>query len=148
MSDQLITLEQAGNDVLAAAAYLAQYVKSSDGHAEAMKAVVPRYVERGEVDLAAELANTLEDPFTRDRLLIQVAEKCAELGDDDYALQLADAIDDVGMQSQARELIAIKKASGGEFDKASEVAEQILNPDYVYAEIAVGLAKSGQAGET
>jgi len=148
MSDQLITLEQASSDILAAAGYLAQFIKSSDGHAEAMKAVVPRYLERGEVDLAAELSNTVEDPFTRDRLLIQVAEKCAEIGDDEYALQLADAIEDVGMQSQARERIAIKKALSGDFDKASEVAEQILNPDYVYAEIAVGLAKSGRDEES
>ena len=40
-------------------------------------AVVPRYLANGDVDLAAELANTVDDPFTRDRLLIHVAEKCA-----------------------------------------------------------------------
>src|SRR5262249_8613457 len=118
------------------------------GHAEAIKAVVPRYLARGEVDLAAELSNAVDDPFTRDRLLIQVAEKCAETGDDEYALQLADAIEDVGMQSQARERAAIKKALAGEFEKASEIAEQILHPDYVLAEIAAGLAKAGREAES
>jgi tetratricopeptide (TPR) repeat protein len=148
MSENLISLEQAESDVLAASAYLAQHMKSGDGHAEAMKAVVPRYLTRGEVDLAAELSNTIDDPFTRDRLLIHIAEKCAELGDDEYGLQLADAIEDMGMQSQARERVAIRKAMAGDYEKSSEIAEQIIHADYVYAEIAVGLAKAGREPES
>jgi hypothetical protein len=148
MPELLISTEQAEGDMLSAAAYLAQGIKSSDGHAEAMKAIVPRYLEREDVDLAAELSNTVDDPFTRDRLLILVAEKCAAIGDDAYGLQLADAIEDVGMRSQALEKIAIRLASSGEFEKAAAIAEDVMHADYVYAEIAVGLAKNGRSEES
>lgn len=148
MSEDLISSERAHGDLLAAAAYLGQHIKSGEGYSDAMKVIVPLYLERDEVDVAAELANSLSDPFTRDRLLIQVAEKCAEIGDDDYALQLADAIEDVGMQSQARERVAIKKALAGEFERASDLAEQVLHPDYVFAEIASGLAAAGRVAES
>jgi len=121
MSEQLISVEQAGSDMLAAAAYLAQHIKSSEGHADAMKSIIPRYLERGNVDLSAELANTIDDPYTRDRLLILVSEKCSAINDEEYGLQLADAIEDVGMQSQARERVAIQKAIAGAFDKAEEI---------------------------
>ena len=148
MSEQLISHEQAAGDMLAAAAYLAQRIKSSEGHADAMKSIVPRYVARGSVDLAAELTNTIDDPYTRDRLLIQVAEKCSELGDEDYGLQLADAIEDIGMQSQARERVAIRKAVAGDLEKAASIAQEIIHPDYVYAEIAAALAKTGRDVES
>ena len=83
MSERLISREQAGNDVLACAAFLAENIKSSDGRAEAMRVIVPRYLAAGNVDLAAALSDTVEDPFSRDRLLIAVAEKCAEMDDVD-----------------------------------------------------------------
>ncbi|MCA1589648.1 MAG: hypothetical protein LC734_04510, partial [Acidobacteria bacterium] len=85
MAEHLISWEDAETDLLSCAAYLAERIKSRDGHAVAMAAVIPRYLAKGKVDLAAELANKIDDPFTRDRLLTAVADKCAELDDDDYA---------------------------------------------------------------
>ena len=55
MPDYFISFDQAENDLLACAAFLAERIKSSDGHAEAMKTIVPRYLAKGNVDLAAEL---------------------------------------------------------------------------------------------
>ncbi|MBP9111024.1 MAG: hypothetical protein KBF83_15830, partial [Pyrinomonadaceae bacterium] len=83
--DYFISKERAETDLLDCAAFLAERVKSADGHAEAMSEIVPRYLAKGDVDLAAELANAIDDPFSRDRLLIQVAEKCAQIDDDEYA---------------------------------------------------------------
>src|SRR5688572_30601782 len=113
MPDLFISLEQAEADLLAAAAYMAERIKSSDGHAEAMSTVLPMYLDRGDVDLAAELANAVADPHSRDRLLIRVAEKCALVDDDEYAVQLADAIEDHGLRSEAFELIGLAKAGQG-----------------------------------
>src|SRR6476620_4799108 len=96
MSEHFISRDDAEHDMLAAAAYLAENITSADGRAEAMKAIVPIYLAAGNVDLAAELANSIDEPFARDRLLVQVAVKCAELDDDEYAVQLADAIEDDG----------------------------------------------------
>ncbi|MEP6787317.1 MAG: hypothetical protein ABJB40_02720 [Acidobacteriota bacterium] len=143
MSDLFISIEQAESDLLAGAAYLGERIKSSDGHAEAMNAIVPRYLGKGDVDLAAELANAIDDPFSRDKLLIIVAEKCADLDDDEYALQLADAIEDVGMQAQAFEWIGLVIAAKGHAERAAEVADSMANPDFVYAAIAINQASSG-----
>ena len=71
MSDHFISFDQAERDLLSCAAFLAERIKSSDGHAEAMKAIIPRYLVKGNVDLAAELANAVDDPFSRDKLLTE-----------------------------------------------------------------------------
>jgi hypothetical protein len=143
MSDYFISPEQAEKDLLSCAAFLAERIKSSDGHAEAMNAIIPRYLAKGDVDLAAELANAVNDPFSRDRLLILVAEKCAELGDDEYALQLAEAIEDHGLKAQTLERVALVMAVRGDTEKASEIADAMAHPDYIYAGIAAYQASNG-----
>ena len=143
MSEYFISFDQAESDLLACAAFLAERIKSSDGHAEAMKTIVPRYLAKGNVDLAAELANAVEDPFSRDKLLTVVAEKCAQLDDDEYALQLTDSIEDHGMQAQAYERVALVMAGKGNTAKAVEVAGAMAHPDYIYAGIAVHQAMNG-----
>lgn len=143
MAEHLIDIEQAQNDLLACAAFLAENIKSADGHAEAMKRVVPAYAAKGDVDLAAEFANTVNDPFTRDRLLSLVAAECAAAGDDEYALQLAEAVEDDGMRAQTLEKIALQHTAKNEFDKAFSIAETIEHPDYAFADIAVYQAAAG-----
>jgi tetratricopeptide (TPR) repeat protein len=143
MPDYFISYEDAEKNLLACSAYLAERIKSSDGHAEAMKTIIPRYLGKQNVDLAAELANAVDDPFSRDQLLTMVAEKCAELGDDEYALQLVDAVEDQGMRAQAHERVAVVMAHRGDTAKAAEIAETMAHPDFVYASIAVQQAGSG-----
>jgi tetratricopeptide (TPR) repeat protein len=147
MSEHFISIQDAESDLLSCAAYLAERIKSIDGHAEAMLAVVPAYLAKGDVDLAAELANTIDDPHNRDRLLIMVADKCAELDDDDYALQLADAVEEPGLRAQGLERIALRKASKGEFDKAREISSAIPHQDDVRVGIAVELNARGLGDE-
>ena len=143
MVDHFISREKAQGDLLSAAAFLAENIKSADGHAEAMKTIVPMYLAKGDVDLAAELANEVGEPFSRDKLLALVAEKCAETDDDEYALQLADAIEDHGVQAQAFERIALVMASKGRLDKAREVGDSMIHPDFVLGGIAIKQAADG-----
>src|SRR5215210_381335 len=133
MAEHLITIEEARENLLACAAYLAENIKSADGHADAMQRIVPFYVAKNNVDLAAEFANTVDDPFTRDKLLTLVAEKCAALDDDEYALQLVEAIEDYGLQAQAREKVALQKSAQDDFVKAAAIAEGLEHPEYAYA---------------
>jgi tetratricopeptide (TPR) repeat protein len=137
MSEHQISLEEANTNLLACATYLAEEVRSSDGHADSMKQIVPRYLEKGDVDLAAALADAVDDPFVRDRLLTFVAEKCAAIDDDEYAFQLVEAIEDYGTQNQARERIALQKSAKNEFEKALEIAGSLVHPDEAYADIAL-----------
>jgi tetratricopeptide (TPR) repeat protein len=146
MSEYFISRDDAQSDLLSCAAYLGERIKSADGRAAAMTAVVPLYLNRGSVDLAAELANTVDDPFTRERLLLQVAEKCAELGDDEYALQLADAIEDHGMRAEAFERVGLQTTARGQLAQALSLAAQMEHPDQVLAAIAIAQFVGGDAG--
>ena len=143
MAEHLIRIEEARENLLACAAFLAEDIKSADGHAEAMKAIVPFYLAKGEVDLAAEFANAVDDPFVRDKLLTLVAEKCAAMDDDEYAFQLVEAIEDDSSQGTARERIALQKSARGEFAKALEIARTLDHADEALADIAAHQAASG-----
>ncbi len=143
MSDYFISFDQAASDLLSCSAFLAERIKSSGGHAAAMQTIVPRFLAKGELDLAAELANAVEDPFSRDKLLTVVAEECAARDDDEYALQLAEAIEDHGMQAQALEHVALVMAGKGNVAKAAEIADMMAHSDFVYAGISVNQAANG-----
>src|SRR5215213_8937199 len=146
MSEHLISATEAQEDLLACATFLAEGIRSADGHSEAMRAILPFYLEKDKVDLAAEFANSIEDPFMRDRLLTIVAEKCAAIDDDEYAFQLVEAIEDHGTQAQARERIALQKSAKSEFEKAFEIADTLEHPDNVFAAIAVNSSEAGSDG--
>lgn len=143
MSEQQNATEQSGENLLSCATRIAENISSHDGHATAMKEIVPRYLEKNEVDFAAELANSVEDPFTRDWLLTLVAEKCAAIDDDEYAFQLVEAIEDSSTQAQAREHIVLQKAGKGNFEKALEIAETLDHADYAFADISIRQAEKG-----
>lgn len=143
MAEHFISRADAESNLLACATYLAESIESADGHAEGISAVLPRYLDKGNVDLAAELANTVDDPFTRDRLLIQVAEKCAQADDDEYAVQLIEAIEDPGMQAEGFERIGILEAAKGNIDAARQVAGSMDHPEYIYSAIAGSVHSNG-----
>jgi tetratricopeptide (TPR) repeat protein len=143
MKEHQISRTDAGENLLNCAAYLGESIKSADGHAEAMKEIVPRFLAKENVDLAAALADIVEDPFSRDLLLTQVAEKCAWIDDDEYAFQLIEAMEDYGNQLRAREKVALAKAAKGDLEKAFEIAEELEHPDEVFAEVAVREAVRG-----
>jgi tetratricopeptide (TPR) repeat protein len=143
MAQHQITLDEANTNLFSCAVYLAEEIRSSDGHSEAMEQIVPRYLARGEVDVAATLTDTIDDPFMRDKLLTFVAEKCAAMDDDEYAFQLVEAMEDFGMQRQAREKIALQKSAKNDFEKALEIAEDLEHPDDVFADVGLNQAAQG-----
>ncbi len=147
MAEHQITTEQAQENLLSCAAFLAEDIRSAEGYAEAMKEIVPHYLGKGDVDLAAALADTVDDPFVRDRLLSKVAAKCSEIDDDEYAFQLVEAIEDHGLQSEARENIALSKAAKGEFEKAFEITAELDHPSNALGLIAYYLTVENREEE-
>lgn len=143
MAEHFIDIDEAREDLLACAAFLAENITSADGHAEAMNTIVPAFLAKSDVDLAAEFANTVDDPFTRDKLLIAVAEKCAALDDDEYALQLVEAMEDYGLQLRGYEKLVQRKAAQGQFEKAFEIADNLRHNEFAHAEIAIRQAEKG-----
>ncbi len=143
MTDFQVSKTAAQTDLLAAAAYLAEHCESGDGYAAAMKHLVPIYLAQDNVDLAAEFANGIDDPFDREKTMAKVIVKCAELGDDEYAFQLADVIEDPNARDAANESIAVVKASKGEFPEALKIARALKNPDNALKHLAVQMNISG-----
>lgn len=143
MSEKFISIEAGESSLLDCAAFVAERIRSADGRADAVKAIVPFYVQNNDVDLAAGLADSVADPFVRDQLLTLVAEKCAATDDDDYAVQLAEAVEDFGLQEAAFERIALQKAAKGDFEKALEIAENLQHPSNALADIAAFQAARG-----
>lgn len=147
MAEHLIQIEDARENLLACAAFLAENIKSADGYAEAMKEIVPRFLEKGEVDTAAQLADSVADPFIRDRQLSNVADKCAEINDDEYAIQLIESIEEAGLQAEASERVAVRKAAAGQFDKAFEIAAALPEPSHAFGVIAYHLTVANREPE-
>ena len=135
MAEHLISFADAPQNLLSGATFLAENIKSAEGHAQAMQTIIPFYLAKDDVDLAAALADTVADPFVRDKLLTLVAEKCAAIDDDEYAFQLIDAIEDFAVQEAARERIALQKSVKGNFETALEIADKLPHPDFAYAGI-------------
>jgi tetratricopeptide (TPR) repeat protein len=131
-----IDTNKAKTDMLTCAALISSKIRSADGQAEAFKEIVGFYLKNGDVDFSADLADTIEDPFVRDSLLIEIASKCAEIDDDEYGLQLAEAVDDFGQQTLARERIISVKAGQKQFEKAFEYAEQLGDQSNAFYAIA------------
>ncbi len=133
--------------LLESAIYLAEKIASSDARGAAMENIIPHVIETGDVDRAAELADSVDDAYVRDRMLAAVVSKCAAIDDDDYALQLIDAIDEHSSRNTAREQMALQKAKKGEFEKAFAAAEGLDHTAEVLAGIAVFQAEKGFAAE-
>jgi tetratricopeptide (TPR) repeat protein len=143
MRPTYIDRADAEKDALTCAAFVAERIKSNDGHADALLQVISRYLSLNESDLSAQLADTVADNFSRDNLLRAIAEHCAGVDDDEYAMQLADAIDDPLTRASAMERIALVKAQKQQFEKSMEIAETLENPQTVYSQNAFHHAAAG-----
>jgi tetratricopeptide (TPR) repeat protein len=145
--EELTTIDEARSDLLACAIYLSGNINSHEAQAEALRPIVLRCLEKNDVDNAAHFADTVNDSFVRNRLLVSVIAKCVELEDDEYAFQLVEAIDDRGMQATAREVIAKQRSVRGDFDGAVAIAETLEHSSDTFAAIAVNQAKKGFEAE-
>ncbi len=143
MTQHLISIEKAKEDLLSCGVYLAENIKSRESRAAAMEAMVVRYVDKGDVDMAAALADSVDDPYVRDGLLVHVIGKCIDIGDDDYAFQLVEAIEEPRTKSTALESIALRKAAKGDFEKAIEVAEDLEHSSNAFAGFSTSRALAG-----
>jgi tetratricopeptide (TPR) repeat protein len=145
--EELTTIEEAQNDLISCAIYLAEQINSNEGQAEAFKPIVLQYLEKEDVDSAAHFADVINDSFVRNQLLVAVIAKCVELDDDEYAGQLIEAIDEYGMQATAKEAFALQKALKGDFSKALEVADSLEHSSNAFAGIAINQTKKGHEDE-
>jgi tetratricopeptide (TPR) repeat protein len=140
----MIERDLAEKDLFTCAAYMAERIDSADGHAEALTKITAKLAAKGEVDLAAGLADEIHDPHTRDGCLADIAVRCAEFEDDEYGFQLVEAIEEYGFQQQALTGIAIKQAERGSYEEALNTAEGLDDDSVAKAEIAIRHIRLGE----
>ncbi|MCS6875162.1 MAG: hypothetical protein RML33_10855 [Acidobacteriota bacterium] len=140
----MFDIQEAKDDLLKAATYLAQKITSSEGRSEAITQIVPFYLEMNQIETAVELANKIIDPFVKDQILLRIAEKCASMDKDNYALELSQMIEDDSLYLQALEQIAFQKIKLGQVEKAMQIAEMLSHPDSIYSALVSYLAEKGK----
>ncbi|MDH3493294.1 MAG: hypothetical protein OEM82_07070, partial [Acidobacteriota bacterium] len=143
MAEHAISAEEAGKHPAVCAAYIVEGISNADAKSSATEAVVGHFLSVDDVDSAAAFADALEDPFTRDRLLLAVIAKCIELKDDSYAFQLLEAVEEPGLRSGGIEAVAHSLAGRGDFEKALETAKGLEHSSDSTAGIAIAQAKNG-----
>lgn len=139
-----ISIESAGENLISCAVFLADNIKSGEARAAALEPLIHRLLDKGDVDLAALYADTIGDPFLRDRMLIRVVAKCVEIDDEEYGRQLVDAVEEDRARSTALETFALQKAAKGDFEEAIRIAEDLSHSSEAFAGIAVNLAAKGE----
>ncbi len=147
MSEHQLSVDEAGKDLADCAAYVIEGITNSEAKNTATGILVDHYLSKDDVDSAAIAADSLEDPFFRDRLLIRVVGKCIDLNDDEYAFQLADAVEEDGLKSSALETAALRLSARGDYEKAIEKASILPHASETLSGIAVTMAASGAFDE-
>jgi tetratricopeptide (TPR) repeat protein len=128
---------------LACAVRVAETVGNLDGYSELASLIATRYAEAGLLDVAVDLAETIEDPYSREQLLAGIAAECVAFGEDEYARELLQMIGDPGLYSVATEQMAVKYAEAGIFDKALEIAREADDSGQTLSRIAFIQADGG-----
>ena len=137
-----INQEEAETDLLHCAAFVGERIANTDAHAAAVSDAARLFAVKGELDLAAGLADSIRDPHARDAAVAEVARQCVDFNDDEYGLQLIAALEDYGVQQQARHNIAIAQSRQNRLDDALTTVGTMDDAQTTLAEIAVMSARS------
>ncbi len=143
MSEPLVTTEQAENDLLACAVLVAETIETQEGYTEAMSVLALRYAAKGEVEQAATIADTIDDPFTRDKTYLEIAVRAYSNGNRDLAFDLIESMNDYSFKALAEGQIAVIAADNGEFEEALEIANKMDDSSATLADIALRIFDSG-----
>lgn len=108
-----------------------------DAKAEVVSIIAARYAKLALIDEAFALAETISDPFTRDKTLSEVAAASIITGTSDYVDASLELIDDPGSRSLAIEEIAVKYAEAGNLDQALELTNELEDADPALRRIAL-----------
>jgi tetratricopeptide (TPR) repeat protein len=141
MNDFAANEEDVSEDVLEVAILLTQTV-DGDGYAELSQSIAIQLAERGDLQRALDVAETIADPFLRDQTLGNIATMSVDLNEDE-ATELLTAIEDPVLRDLAVEQLAIRYAEMGNTEKSLEMAFRLPDSDPALASIGHTLATKG-----
>lgn len=135
--------ENVTTDLLACATAVAEFT-DGDEYSDLMEIISNRQAEKGELDVAIQSAESIPDPYLKDRAMGSIAIKALEQGDSNLALDLIDTVEDPMLRETYIEQIAVKAATDDKFDEAIQLADGLGDPSPVLSNIASVYAKKGQ----
>jgi tetratricopeptide (TPR) repeat protein len=138
--------EDVTTDLLACASAIAEYT-DGDEYADLTELIVTQQAQRGELDAAIQRAETIPDPYLKDRALGAIAIQALEHGESQLALELINSVEDPMLQETYIEQIASKAAGEGRFDEAIQLTDNLGDPSPVLSNIASVYAAKGHLPE-
>lgn len=131
-------------DALAAALRVSACVKNADAYDDLASAIAHRYALRTDFDRAVEVADTINDPFTMEKTIADVAVMLFAAGQEEGAFELIESLEDFSHQANAKSQVAIAHAVAGDFDRAIEIAMGMDDNSSTLVDIANQCADKGQ----
>jgi hypothetical protein len=138
---------QALSQTLATIAATSDTNQKSDSRGESIR----NFIEAKRFDYALQIAQAIEDEFTRADTLRDIAVQAADAGQTDSALQIIKALETkfVDHRSTVLHRVALAHAKAGQYDKALQVAQTLDNRTAYRAKtlgaIATQSIKTGQS---
>src|SRR6201988_4199190 len=111
-----------------------------EGYNDVAEALAVPFAERGDIERAIDLADSIPDPYVRDRSLGSIAATGIKAGSDQTD-ELLDGIEDPMMRDVALEQVAMQYALVGNYEKALDASSEIANRDVVLNNIAIVLGQ-------
>jgi tetratricopeptide (TPR) repeat protein len=136
----------ANEDLLASALAVAETVEGEE-RAELVEAIALEYCRRGNLETALELAESIQDPYLRDRTVGSLAALSFDVQAPDTANQLLDSIEDPSLVAIAIEQTIVRLAERGESEDAIRLTDQLGDPADALSHIAVLYAQKGNFEE-
>jgi tetratricopeptide (TPR) repeat protein len=136
----------ANEDLLASALGVAETVEGEE-RSELLEAIAVEYCRRGNLETALELAESIQDPYLRERTIGTLAALSFDVQAPDQANELLDSIEDPSLVAIAIEQTSVRLAERGEFEEAIRLTDQLADPADALSNIAVLYAQKGNFEE-
>ena len=136
-------LENYHEALLAATLAVARTIDVDDERSEITEAIAIEYALRTEFDRAADLMETIQDPYSHDKGIGSLAVLVADAGDSEFADQLLNSIEDQSLLTTALEHVAVSHARRGDFDTALQLCEELADTAEPFRAIAGTYAAKG-----
>jgi len=141
MNDFAANAEDVSEDVLEVAILLTQTV-DGDGYFELSQSIATQLAQRGDLQRALDVAETIADPYLKDQTLGVIAAQSVGSNEIEPG-ELLDAIEDPVLRDLAAEQVAIQYAATGDVENSLAFVSQLPDHESVLSLIAVGLATNG-----
>ena len=141
MNDFAANAEDVSEDVLEIAILLTQTVEG-DGYSELAQSIATQLAQRGDLQRALDVAETIADPYLKDQTLGLIAAQTIDSNEIDPG-ELLDEIEDPVLRDLATEQVAVQYAATGDLENSLALVSQLPDNEPVLSLIAVGFAANG-----